>query len=159
MNNTINSLKDALLTAISIAENEDMPQEDKNSALNAVQEDYENYLQNSLMIFQPSQYGLHGFSQEQLNFITSIKLVRPSAESLQAYLRTFAESDVAMANALAGLATDMGFSVAGIDRRANSAKLADFSAIITQLKTGETDDALALLEQVTDVNNITVTVE
>ena len=159
MNNNINSLKDALLLAISIAEDEGLSPEDKSNALDAVETDYENYLQDNLMIFRPSQYGLHGFSQEQLNFITSIKLVRPSAESLQAYLRTFAESDVAMANALAGLATDMGFSVAGIDRRANSAKLADFSAIITQLKTGETDDALAMLRQVTDVNNITVTVE
>ena len=159
MNNKINGLKDALLLAIGIAEDEDMAQGDKDSALDAVQESYENYLQDSLMI-QPSKYGLHGFTQEQLNYLASIKLVLPSSEAMERCLRTFAEwGDASMLIALSHIATEMNYKVSGIDMRSNSAKLADFSAIITQLKTGETDDALALLEQVSDVTNITVTVE
>ena len=159
MNNKIDSLKDALILAISIAESEDMTQADKSSALDAIQTDYESYLEDALMI-QPSKYGLHGFTQEQLNYITSIKLVRPSSEAMERCLRTFAEwGDASMLIALSHIATEMNYKVSGIDMRSNSAKLADFSAIITQLKTGETDDALALLEQVSDVTNITVTVE
>lgn len=160
MNNTIHSLKDALLTAISIAESEDLTQEDRDSALDALKNDYEAYLEDSLTLFKVGTYSLLSFSPDERNFLESIKLIRPSAESMEQYLRIFAESgNKAMVAALVGLATDFGFTVTGIDQRANSAKLADFSAIITQLKTGETDDALALLEQVTDVNNITVTVE
>lgn len=160
MNNTIHSLKDALLTAIGIVENEDLSQEDRNSALDALQTAYTNCLEDSLMIFKPGSYSLRGFLPEELDFIRSIKLLKPSAESMQAYLRTFAECEnVAMLTALANVAAELGFTVSGVDRGTNAEKLADFSAIITQLKTGETDDALALLEQVTDVNNITVTVE
>ena len=159
MNNKIDSLKDALILAISIAESEDMTQADKSSALDAIQTDYESYLEDALMI-QPSKYGLHGFTQEQLNYLASIKLVLPSSEAMERCLRTFAEwGDASMLIALSHIATEMNYKVSGIDMRSNSAKLADFSAIITQLKTGETDDALALLEQVSDVTNITVTVE
>lgn len=160
MNNNINSLKDALMIGIGITENEELSQEDRNSALDELQADYENFLEDSLMLFKPGTYSLLAFSPDERNFIESIKLLRPSGESMEKYLRTFAECEnVAMLTALAGLATDMGFSVSGIDRRANSAKLADFSVIIEQLKAGETDDALAMLERISDINNITVTVE
>lgn len=156
MNNKINSLKDALMIAIGIAESEDS-QENKSSALDAVQAAYGNFLEDSLMIFKPDRYSLHSFSEEEIRFIESVKLLRPSSESLQKYLRTFAESgDVAMLIALAGLAVDLGYTVAGIDMRSNAEKLADFAVIVEKLKSGETDDALALLEQVTDINNITV---
>lgn len=160
MNNNINSLKDALMIGIGITENEELSQEDRNSALDELQADYENFLEDSLMLFKPGTYSLLAFSPDERNFIESIKLIRPSAEAMEKYLRTFAESDnAAMLIALAHVANGLGYTVAGIDRRSNSEKLADFAVIIEKLKTGETDDALALLEQVTDVNNITVTVE
>lgn len=155
MNNKIDGLKDALLTAISIAESEET-QEEKNSALDAVEAAYGDYLKDSLMIFKPGSYSLHGFLPEELDFIQSIKLLKPSAESMEKYLRTFAEKNVAMLIALAGLAVDLGYTVAGIDMRSNAEKASDFAVIIEKLKSGETDDALALLEQVTDINNITV---
>lgn len=160
MNNNINSLKDALMIGIGITENEELSQEDRNSALDELQADYENFLEDSLMLFKPGTYSLLSFSPDERNFLESVKLIRPSAESLQKYLRTFAEcGDSAMLSALVAVAESQGFQVSGVDQRTNAEKLADFSAIITQLKTGETDDALALLERISDINNITVTVE
>lgn len=157
MNNKIYSLKDALLLGISIAENEDLSPEDRNSELDAVESDYGDYLKDSLTIFKPGRYSLRAFSEEEIRFIESVKLLKPSAEQCQAYLRMFAECDnVAMLTALANVAVDMGYTVAGIDRRTNTEKASDFAEIIAKLKSGETDDALALLEQVTDVTNITV---
>lgn len=160
MNNKIDSLKDALLMAIGIAENEDMTAEDRNSALDEVERAYGDHLEDALMVFKPGTYSLLSFSPDERNFLESIKLIRPSAEAMERYLRTFAESDnAAMLIALAHVANGLGYTVAGIDMRSNAEKASDFAVIVSKLKSGETDDALAMLERISDINNITVTVE